>query len=80
MRKIWKLLNVSGLTRGEKNGIFILLSILLSALLGALGYLVIGRILLPGRVWFVCFVGYSAVFGGFFGSILYLFNHEFKKE
>ena len=77
MRKIWS--TVNNMKIGSSNKIRLFLFIL-AAICGVCGFLIwvtIGRLLLPGIVWLICFAGYPAVFIGIIGGAFYLFNHEF---
>lgn len=47
------------------------------ALLGAVFWLLTGSWFLSDKIWFICFSGYSAVFIGYFGGIIYLFAHDY---
>lgn len=77
MRKIWKYLQQSDLRKGTKNRVFIAFVTMSMSMIGAAAWLLIGRLFLPQMEWLLCFIGYSGVYAGLFGSILYLYNHEF---
>lgn len=77
MRKLWTVINGMKLRTAQKNRCFLALMVLICALVGALLWCIVGRLLLPGAEWLLCFIGYPAVFVGFFGGILYLYNHGF---
>lgn len=77
MKIVWKLLNPIDVTISIKNMVFLIILTVVSSITGALAWTVMGRIILSGAFWLICFVGYPAVFLGFFGGILYLYNHEF---
>ena len=80
MKKLWLFLEESALEEKNKNTVFIVISVTMANLLGAALWLLIGRLLLPGTEWLLCFMGYSGVFAGLIGSILYLYNHEFGRK
>ena len=65
------------LQRG-KNKLFIFLMIIEMAALGGVVWWVAGRFALQEISWFLCFMGYPGLFIGFYGAILYLYNHEFQ--
>ncbi len=77
MKKIWMLLELSSLKKENKNIVFVTSSIILSVCLGAILWLLIGRLFLPQLIWLLCFMGYPGVVVGFFGSTFYLYNNEF---
>ena len=77
MSKIWSFANDLKVKKYHKITMFIWLTTILYGLTGGLIWLLIGRIFLPGTEWLICFMGYPAIFIGFFGGILYLYNHEF---
>ncbi len=77
MNAVWKLINELKAKRDDKNRLFLCVSVILFALLGGLVWLIIGKRFLPGLGWMICFLGYPAVFGGFLGGALFLYNHEF---
>ena len=58
--------------------VFLWLLAVANILIGAGLWLLIGRIFLPGTEWLICFMGYPAIFIGFFGGVIYLCNHEFS--
>ena len=51
--------------------------IAINIVMGGVAWLLFGRLVLPGTDWLLCFMRYTAIFIGFFGGILYLYNHEF---
>lgn len=77
MKRTWQKINSYMFKKDTKNRLFLLIQILWSGVLGAIAWGVIGRLFLPGMDWLLCFIGYPAIFVGFFGGILYLYNHEF---
>ena len=77
MKKLWTIVNQLSIKREMKNRLFILFWMLLSAMMGGALWGVLGRIFLPEISWLICFIGYPTIFLGFFGAILYLYNHEF---
>ena len=78
MKRIWNLVNNMNMDKRIKNKIYIALMICVSAAFGAGLWLVIGRLLFQRLEWLVCFIGYPAVIFGFYGAILYIYNHDFK--
>jgi len=77
MRAIWNKINNLNISQVNKNRLFITSEIVITGITGAFIWLLLGRLILPGVVWLICFVGYPAVFIGFMGSCLYLYNHDF---
>lgn len=74
MKKIWKLIDSLKFDKKTKNKMFIIIMSILNALIG---YLL--SCLVPiGLSNSICIIGYFALFVGFYGSILYLYNHDFK--
>lgn len=49
-------------------------------MVGVVVWMVLGKLLFPGVLWMMCFIGYPGIFAGFFGGIIYLYNHEFKER
>ena len=77
MKTIWKLINSLDVKSGTKNLLFLVLSTMGYALLGAVFWLITVSWFLSDKIWFICFSGYSAVFIGYFGGIIYLFEHDY---
>ncbi len=78
MKIVWNVVNKMNLKKNVKNNLYLGILILINVVLGSLIWLAIGRMFLPGVAWFACFVGYPAVVVGFFGGVIYLYNHEFS--
>lgn len=77
MKQLWNVINGLEARKDVKAKVFLWLLAVANILIGAGLWLLIGRIFLPGTDWLLCFMGYPAIFIGFFGGILYLYNHEF---
>lgn len=77
MKKLWNFVNELDVKRDVKTGLFLWILIIANICIGAVSWLLFGRILLPEIVWLLCFIGYPAIFVGFFGGILYIYYHEF---
>ncbi len=77
MKTAWKMIDTLQVKREVKNKLFILSQVLFYALIGAAVWGVLGRLVLPEIMWFLCFIGYPATFIGFFGSAFYLYKNEF---
>ena len=77
MKQLWNVVNGLDVRKDSKARVFLWLLAVANILIGAGLWLLIGRIFLPGIEWLICFMGYPAIFIGFFGGILYLYNHEF---
>lgn len=78
MKKLWNAINELRVKKTTKSKLYLSLLILINIVVGGALWLLIGRFLLPGVGWLLCFMGYPAIFIGFFGGILYLYNHEFE--
>lgn len=77
MKKLWNVVNGLDVKRDVKTGLFFWILIIANICIGAGLWLLFGRLFLPEIVWLLCFIGYPAIFVGFFGGILYIYNHEF---
>ena len=77
MKQTWKMVNRMKLTKDDKNGLFLFLMIVESAVIGMLVWSFLARYILPEIAWLLVFIGYPAVFVGFFGGALYLYRHDF---
>lgn len=77
MRILWNAINDMKINKITKSVIYLGVLILINLLIGFAAWLVLGRLIKPGIDWMLCFMGYPAIFVGFFGGIIYLYNHEF---
>lgn len=77
MKQTWKMVNRMKLTKDDKNGLFLFLMIVESAVIGMLVWIFLARYILPEIAWLLVFIGYPSVFVGFFGGALYLYRHDF---
>lgn len=77
MKRLWNVINKMQVRKVVKNKLYLVTLIFLNIVIGGAIWLLLGRMLLPGIDWLLCFMGYPAIFVGFFGGILYLYNHEF---
>lgn len=77
MKRMWNIIDSFKVKRETKNRLFIWSQIMFYALAGAVVWVLLGRLVLPGIDWLLCFIGYPAIFIGFFGSVLFLYNNEF---
>ena len=77
MKQLWNVINGLEARKDVKAKVFLWLLAVANILIGAGLWLLIGRIFLPEIEWLIFFRGYPAIFIGFFGGILYLYNHEF---
>ena len=80
MKRLWNLVNKQNIKTNQKNFLFLLLCILGCAIAGAVMWLIVGRFYLPKLLWLLCFIGYPAVFGGYFGGMIYLYRHDFEDQ
>ena len=62
--------------REKKQYVFILVNMLFFALIGLVCWIIAGQFLTKDISWLICFIGYPAVFIGFFGGVLYLYRKE----
>lgn len=79
MKKLWNIIEETNMKRESKNNLFLAIQIIKFAAFGALAWVILGMRFFPGIESFLCFLGYPAVFGGFLGGALYLYNHEFAE-
>lgn len=77
MKVLWKVVNDLKLPRGWKNTLYLCFRILIACLVGGAFWALGGSVFLPETEWLICCIGYPAAFAGFFGGILYLYNHKF---
>lgn len=77
MKRLWNAINETKISKATKNKLYLGALIAINVLIGGGAWLLLGRLILPGIDWLLCFMGYPAIFIGFFGGILYLYNHEF---
>lgn len=77
MKRLWSAINNMKIKRGAKNKLYVGALILINIVIGGVIWLTFGRIIMPGKDWLLCFMGYPAIICGFFGGTLYLYNHEF---
>ncbi len=80
MKKLWNVVNGLAVKSYVKAKIFLWIWIAVNTGIGAGLWFLFGRLFLLGIEWLFCFMGYPAIFVGFFGGILYLYNHEFASE
>ena len=77
MKTLWNMVNQIHIKNTWKYNLFLLLFILINMVLGACAWLLLGRLILPGTDWLLCFMGYPAVFVGLFGGVIYLYRNQF---
>lgn len=77
MKRLWNAINETKISKATKNTLYLGVLIAINVLIGGGAWLLLGRLVLPGIDWLLCFMGYPAIFIGFFGGILYLYNYEF---
>lgn len=77
MKLIWNAVNKLNLYEKEKNYLFLLGSFILYGLIGFIIWTLIQFFVLSELEWMFCFIGYPAIFIGFAGGILYLYEHSF---
>ena len=78
MKTLWNMVNQIHIKNTWKNNLFLVLFILINMVLGACAWLLLGRLILPGTDWLLCFMGYPAVFVGLFGGVIYLYRNQFE--
>ena len=74
---IWNMINELNIKANSKSALFIFIMVVITGGLGGIAWLIAGRWFLADFWWLVCFIGYPAVFFGFLGGVIYLYNHEF---
>lgn len=77
MTRLWIAINGLNVMRQTKRKLYLSTLTLINMLIGGTVWLLLGRFLLSTIDWLLCFMGYPAIFAGFIGGILYLYNHEF---
>lgn len=77
MKTLWNMVNQIDVKNTWKNNLFLVLFILINMVLGACVWLLLGRLILPGTDWLLCFMGYPAIFVGLFGGVIYLYRNQF---
>ncbi len=77
MKTLWNMVNQIHIKNTWKYNLFLLLFIFINLVLGACAWLLLGRLILPGTDWLLCFMGYPAVFVGLFGGVIYLYRNQF---
>lgn len=77
MKTLWNMVNQIDVKNTWKNNLFLVLFILINMVMGACAWLLLGRLILPGTDWLLCFMGYPAVFVGLFGGVIYLYRNQF---
>ena len=77
MKTLWNMVNQIDVKNTWKNNLFLVLFILINMVLGACAWLLLGRLILPGTGWLLCFMGYPAIFVGLFGGVIYLYRNQF---
>ena len=77
MKTLWNMVNQIDVKNTWKNNLFLVLFILINMVLGVCAWLLLGRLILPGTDWLLCFMGYPAVFVGLFGGVIYLYRNQF---
>ena len=77
MKTLWNIVNQIDVKNTWKNNLFLVLFILINMVLGACAWLLLGRLILPGTDWLLCFMGYPAIFVGLFGGVIYLYRNQF---
>lgn len=77
MKTLWNMVNQIDVKNTWKNNLFLVLFILINMVMGACAWLLLGRLILPGTDWLLCFMGYPAIFVGLFGGVIYLYRNQF---
>lgn len=77
MKTLWNMVNQIHIKNTWKYNLFLLLFIIINLVLGACAWLLLGRLILPGTDWLLCFMGYPAIFVGLFGGVIYLYRNQF---
>ena len=77
MKTLWNMVNQIHIKNTWKYNLFLLLFIIINLVLGACVWLLLGRLILPGTDWLLCFMGYPAVFVGLFGGVIYRYRNQF---
>lgn len=78
MNAIWLRIDNLKFSLEVKIKLFIFIMTIIMVILGGIVWMLVGHIFLPGVVWLICFMGYSGVGFGMFGSVIYLYNRILK--
>lgn len=73
---IWKSLEKQAWSKLTRQKVFLVSAMLAFGFIGAILWGLIGKVFLPDGSWLLCFIGYPAVFGGFFGGFLFLGGYD----
>ncbi len=76
MKSLWKRINKLNMKKSTKQKLFLTLWSLVCTAVGALAWVTVGRLFLPGIEWLLCFMGYPAMLVGLLGGIIYVGNHD----
>lgn len=72
MEKLWNWVDSKQISEDSKNRLFLLLNCLKYGFLGYVVWVVISFVAFNNVIWAICFTGYSGLFIGYFGGILFL--------
>ncbi len=78
MKKIWNIINNLNTNKHIKNFLYTFLIMIINFIVGITIWFIFNSIIGLGKEWLICFVGYPVVLIGFFGTMFYLYNNEFK--
>lgn len=77
-KRISKVIQQLNMKKQCKNRAFLIVNTIVWGSIGALTGILLNCLKPVGRIEMFCYIGYPAVFIGFMGSILYLYQHEFN--
>ena len=76
MKQLWSFVEQIHVSEMKKNGIFLFLTTILSALTGLLVWYILHFFICNTISWALCFTGYSGYFIGLVGGCLFLCRHR----
>ena len=77
MKKIWVKVNELNIKKENKIRFFLISMILIWMLIGGIAWLLVGKNIWPSYSELLVFIGLPGAFIGLYGSIIYLYNHNF---
>ena len=75
-KRIYILCEHRAWSKRSKDNLFLACNMLFFSLIGAVAWLLFGRLLLSGWAGLLCFVGYPLFFFGALGGIMYLWRQD----
>lgn len=76
MKIIYDLASKTGNSKDASEKLFLFLNVLFFVLAGAALWILCGRLIWPGFIALICFMGYPGIFAGFIGGVLFLYRED----